>query len=156
VLRLRVAVPRDGAPGEASATVDWKGPTRHEGGYKVREERSTTVGDAAVTALVFGRLGMVVTRAIDRDVEQYALDTPAGPATARLEHYPRMDVLLEVEGAPAAIEHAIAGTGLPRAAFTTARLSEFSLAFERRTGRRAAVCEAELAAAPGGTGPAGA
>lgn len=149
VLRLRTAAPGPGAPGAARATVDWKGPTRHEGGYKVREERSTTVGDAAVTALVLGRLGLVVTRAIDRDVEEYALGTEAGAASLRVERYPRMDVLVEVEGVPGAIERAIAATGIPRAAFTTARLSEFAVAYERRTGRRAAVCDAELGAAGG-------
>jgi adenylate cyclase class IV len=147
VLRVRVAVARPGGPGVSAATVDWKGPTRHEGGYKVREERSTTVGDAAVTALVLGRLGLVVARAIDREVEQYAIDTAdGGGATVRLEHYPRMDVLAEVEGTPAAIEHAIAATGLPRSAFSTARLSEFALAYERRTGLAAAVCRAQLGA----------
>lgn len=159
VLRLRVAEPHAGAPGLARATVDWKGPTRHEHGYKVREERSTTVGDAAVTALVLGRLGLVVTRAIDRTVEEYVLDASvlAGGAgrgaSLRLEFYPRMDVLVEVEGAPAAIERAIALTGIPRAAFTTARLSEFALAYERRTGARAAVADAELTAGPDGGAP---
>lgn len=145
VLRVRVAAPREGAPGEARAMVDWKGPTRHEGGYKVREERSTTVGDAAVTTLVLGRLGLVVVRAIDREVEQYALDVGGGlEASLRVERYPRMDVLVEVEGAPGAIERAIAVTGIPREAFTTARLSEFALAYARRTGQAPAVCDAEL------------
>ena len=145
VLRVRVALPHPGAPGEARAMVDWKGPTRREGGYKVREERSTTVGDAAVTALVLGRLGLVVVRAIDRDVEQYALDVGGGlEASLRLERYPRMDVLVEVEGAPDAIERAIAVTGIPRDAFTTARLSEFALAYAQRTGQTPAVCDAEL------------
>jgi hypothetical protein len=102
-----------------------------------------------VTALVLGRLGLVVTRAIDRVVEEYALDGEGGGpgASLRLEFYPRMDVLVEVEGAPEGIERAIALTAIPRAAFTTARLSEFAVAYERRTGRRAAVADAELGAA---------
>jgi hypothetical protein len=71
--------------------------------------------------------------AIERDVEVYRL----GDATARLEIYPRMDVLLEVEGTPAAIEHAIAATGIPRSEFTAESLAEFVQRFEVRTGQPA-------------------
>jgi hypothetical protein len=144
VLRLRVAAPRPGAPGAAAAALQWKGPTRTSGGYKVREERGTAVADPAVAALVFERLGLVVRRALDRDVDEYALGEGPGAASLRVERYPRMDVLVEVEGAPAAIEGAIAATGIPRAAFTAARLTDYVLAFERRTGRRAALSRAEL------------
>jgi hypothetical protein len=55
-----------------------------------------------------------------------------------------MDELVEVEGPPAAIEHAIAVLGLPRDTFTTERLPDFIRRFEERTGQRAAVCDAEL------------
>ena len=49
---------------------------------------------------------------IDRDVEIYRVDG----ATVRLERYPRMDPLVEVEGEPDAIERAIGVTGIrPRA-----------------------------------------
>jgi hypothetical protein len=85
-----------------------------------------------------------VSRAVDRYVEVYDL---AG-AAVRLEWYPRMDVLAEVEGSPAAIEGAIAATGLPRSAFTADSLSAFVRRFEKRTGRRAAVALAELDGRP--------
>ena len=144
VLRVRSATPAAGAPGGARASLDWKGPTRGEGGYKVREERSTPVGDPAVAVLVLARLGLVVRRAVDREVAEYALGEGALAAALRVERYPRMDVLLEVEGSPAAIERAIAATGIPRATFGSARLVEYRLAFERRTGLRAATARREL------------
>jgi len=55
----------------------------------------------------------------------------------RLERYPRMDLLLEVEGDPAGIERAVALTGLPRAAFTADPLAEFVRRYELRTGETA-------------------
>jgi predicted adenylyl cyclase CyaB len=137
VLRVRAFAP----PGAAErASIDWKGPTRHEGGYKVREERTTSVGDAALLDLILRRSGFVVTREIEREVAVYALHG----ATVRFERYPRMDPLVEVEGEPDAIERAIDATGLPRAGFTVARLTDFALGFERRTGARAALCAREL------------
>jgi adenylate cyclase class IV len=145
VLRVRWVTLVAGSPGEAHASLDWKGRTRIEQGYKVREERSTPVGDPSVLMLVLERAGFVVTREIDRDVAQYRL----GDATLRFERYPCMDVLLEVEGTQAAIEAAIAATGLPRRTFGTERLTDHVLAFERRTGRRAAVSLRELAARDG-------
>ena len=52
---------------------------------------------------------------------QYALDH----AVIRFEQYPRMDVLVEVEGPPPAIEHAISALGMRRDAFTAERLLAF-------------------------------
>jgi adenylate cyclase class IV len=135
VLRLRVY--RDSA---VRAMLDWKGPTTYQDGYKVREEHSVSLGDPDDLALMLDRLGYVITREIDREIEQY---TVAG-ATVRLEQYPRMDVLAEVEGEPEAIERAIALLGLPRASFTTERLPDFVRHYEDRTGQRAAICDREL------------
>lgn len=136
VLRLRVY--RDAA-GER-AVLDWKGPTRYSKGYKVREELSAPSGDGQSMALMLERLGYVVIREIDRDIEQFEL----GGAVLRIERYPRMDVLLEVEGTPRAIESAIALTGIPRGDFSSERLPEFILRYEQRTGERAAICAREL------------
>lgn len=144
VLRLRTATPRPGCPGAARASLDWKGPTRREHGFKVREEHSTPVGDPAVVALVLARLELRVRREVDREVAEYVLGVGVGTVALRIEHYPRMDVLVEIEGPPAAIERAILATGLPRAAFTDGRLADYRLAFERRTGRRAATARCEL------------
>jgi predicted adenylyl cyclase CyaB len=136
VLRLRVYADAAGR----RAVLDWKGPTGYDTGYKVREELSTPCGDGAAMAEVLERLGYVAIREIDRDIETYDV---AG-ATVRIERYPRMDVLVEVEGAPEAIETAIAITGLDRSGFTSERLPEFIVRYEARTGERAAICRREL------------
>jgi predicted adenylyl cyclase CyaB len=135
VLRMRVRrSPRDGS---ARATVDWKGPTAQTDGYKVREELAVGVDDAETLADVLAKLGYDVTEAIDREVWEYELDG----AMIRFERYPRMDALVEVEGVPAAIERAVAATGLPRDGFTAERLSEFVRRFEARTGSRAVLSD---------------
>lgn len=136
VLRLRVY---EDAAGRR-AVLDWKGPTGYETGYKVREELSTPCGDGVAMADVLARLGYVAIREIDRDIETYEV----ADATVRIERYPRMDVLVEVEGAPAAIEAAIAIAGLDRSGFTSERLPEFIVRYEARTGERAAICRREL------------
>lgn len=137
VLRLRVQ--RNGP--DAVATLDWKGAASFEAGYKHREETSVTIGDAAQMAGILSALGYVVTRAIDRDVRVLRL----GDATLRVERFPRMDTLLEVEGPGPAIEAAIRASGLPRESFTADRLYQFVQRFEARTGQRAAICDAEAA-----------
>jgi predicted adenylyl cyclase CyaB len=135
VLRLRVY-----RGTEVRALLDWKGPTGYADGYKVREEHSVPTGDPEQLATILERLGYVVTREIDREIEQYAL----GGATVRFERYPRMDVLVEVEGEPPAIERAITALGIARTAFTTQRLPDFVRLYEARTGARAAICDREL------------
>lgn len=137
VVRLRVYRDASGARG----SLDWKGPTRLEGGYKVREELSAGISDPIMLGNILERLGFIITREIDRDIALYEY----GEAVVRFERYPRMDVLVEVEGQPAAIERAIATLGMSRASFSTDRLLEFIVRFQARTGQRAAVSDAELA-----------
>jgi predicted adenylyl cyclase CyaB len=120
--------------------LDWKGPTEMQGGYKIREEVTVPVEDFDALEKILGKLGLNLTWMIDRDIAQYQL---AG-ASVRFETYPRMDVLVEVEGEPEAIEAAIEVLGLPRGTFTSERLPAFVDRFERRTGVRAAVCDREL------------
>lgn len=139
VIRLRVYRPSDGGPVEAF--LDWKGASSSDSGYKVRDELSTTAGDAGTLAMILDRLGFVVTREVDRHIWQYKL----GAAMVRFEQYPRMDVLLEVEGSPEAIEAAIATTGLPRSSFSDERLLDFVARYEERTGLDAALSDRELA-----------
>ena len=136
VLRLRQYVTDAGE----SAHLDFKGPTGYENGYKVREELSTGLTDAATLALMLERLGYLVTREIDREITQFVC---AG-ATVRIERYPRMDTLIEIEGTPETIEAAIAVTELPRSGFSSARLPDFIQRFEARTSERAAICRREL------------
>jgi predicted adenylyl cyclase CyaB len=135
---LRVRVYRGG--GHLRAELDWKGPTRRDGTYKLREELATSVGDPEALAEILTVLGYEVSIAIDRVIAQYDL---AG-AMIRFEHYPRMDDLVEVEGTPEQIEQAIAVLDLPRDGFTTDRLPDFVQRYETRTGERAAISDAEL------------
>ena len=135
---LRVRVYRGG--GHSRAELDWKGPTRRDGAYKLREELGTSVGDPEALAQILTVLGYEVSIALDRVVVQYDL----GGAMIRFEHYPRMDDLVEVEGAPEQIEQAIAVLGLARDGFTTDRLPDFVRRYEARTGERAALSDADL------------
>ena len=112
VLRLRT-FHRDGE--RTGAILGWKGPTRIDAdGYKEREE--IELPSAPVGAIPRRAQAPWDTRsvhAIDRWVEVLDL----GGTVLRLEGYPRMDDLLEVEGEPEAIERAIAASGIPRDAF---------------------------------------
>jgi adenylate cyclase class IV len=142
VLRLRLY--RDASGGVSSASVDWKGPSSINEGYKQREELTSDIaGNTDDFARILERLGFIVTMQIDREIWQYDL---AG-AAVRFERYPRMDDLVEVEGAPAAIEKAIVVLALPRESFTGERLPDFVRRFEARTGRDAALSDDELAGA---------
>ena len=131
----------------ARATLEWKGPTRYEDGYKVREEIAAAATDAMPLRKILERLGYAVTFEIDRDVVQYALDG----ATIRFERYPRMDLLVEVEGAPTAIERAIETLGIPRQGFSADRLATFMARFEARTGQRAIVSDRQPDTHAGGS-----
>lgn len=133
VVRLRVFHPADGS-GEWGV-VGWKGPVGQRGAYRHREEWESRVEDPKAVLVVLRRLGYKIVVRVDRAVEQYRL----GGATLRLEWYPEMDVLAEVEGAPDDIERAIAATGLARDEFLPESLPYFTAAYERRTGRPARV-----------------
>lgn len=139
VVRLRVYHPADRS-GEWGV-LGWKGPVGERNGYRHREEWESRVDDPRAVLVVLRRLGYKIVVRIDRAIEQYKL----GEATLRIEWYPAMDVLLEVEGAPEEIERAIAATGLPRDAFLAESLPYFKEAYEQRTGRRARVSRAEPA-----------
>jgi len=128
------------AGGSVRTFLDWKGPTETRDVYKIREEITTPVEDFDSLGQIFDKLGLVVTWEIDREIAQYQL----GSATIRFETYPRMDVLVEVEGDPAAIEAAIEAVGLPRGTFNSASLPDFVVKFEQRTGVRAAMSGREL------------
>jgi predicted adenylyl cyclase CyaB len=136
ILRVR----RYESGGSAKTYLDWKGRTETQGPYKIREEISTLVDDFAATEQILDKVGFIVTMEIDREIAQYQLDG----ATIRFETYPRMDVLVEVEGTPDAIEEAIEALGMARGEFTSERLSTFVSGFEKRTGVRAAICDREL------------
>lgn len=133
VLRLRTYRGTGRYPSRAVLT--WKGAAsaRSRGRYRHRLELELDIPDPVALHEVLTRLGYRVTMAIDRRVEVYRL----GSAILRLERYPRMDTLLEVEGSPSAIERAIAATGLAREGFRSESLPFFMNAYRRRTGRPA-------------------
>jgi predicted adenylyl cyclase CyaB len=128
------------SPTSTKTFLDWKGPTEMRDVYKVREEITTPVEDFESLEKILEKLGLQLIWEIDRDIAQYQL----GGATIRFESYPRMDVLVEVEGEPAAIEAAIEALGLPRGTFTNQRLPDFVVDFEHRTGVRAAISDREM------------
>lgn len=139
VLRLRVY--RDSSGSITQASLDWKGPSVVNDRYKQREEIDAEIVDPDTLGSILDRLGLVVTMRIDRAIWQYEVHG----AIVRFERYPRMDDLVEVEGAPAAIEAAIRTLALPRESFTPERLPDFARRFEERTGQMAALSDAELA-----------
>ncbi|HEY7637113.1 MAG TPA: class IV adenylate cyclase [Gemmatimonadales bacterium] len=137
VLRVRSYHHPDG---QVESVLTWKGPVSQAQGYKEREEVELPIsrgGDAPEALL--RALGYQIVHGIDRRVEIYQLSD----ASLRLETYPRMDPLLEVEGEAAAIERAIQATGIPRADFTADPLAEFVRRFESRTGQTAALALSE-------------
>ncbi len=130
VLRVRTFESSDAPP---RVVLAWKGPTRHSSdGYKEREEHETQCSGAS-PAVILERLGFREVHVMDRWVEQFAFtDT-----MIRIETYPRMDVLVEIEGTGPAIESAIALSGIPRDRFSAEPLAGFVGRFEARTGQRA-------------------
>ncbi len=131
VLRLREFRPADGTP--AYGVLGWKGPPSQRGTYRHRAEAEARVATPDSVVTILEQLGFAVSLRIDRRVEVYRLRQ----AVLRLEWYPEMDVLLEVEGDPPAIERAIAATGLARDRFLPESLPYFVSQYEARTGRAA-------------------
>ena len=138
VLRVREYRHPDGS---VSAELTWKGPTRRSpDGYKQREEIEVVVAGAAGTAETAGTagglaaaeflraLGYEPVQTIDRWIETWQLEG----ASVRIEWYPRMDVLVEVEGDPDAIERAIVASGLERDGFTAEPLVVFAGRYRTR------------------------
>lgn len=131
VLRVRRLSGDDGAGSEVFA---WKGPTSvSPEGYKSREELEyQVVGEGSVKQLLEA-LGYAVFHRIDRHVEIFELTG----ATARLEWYPEMDTLMEIEGSGEAIEAAIAKLPIAHREFSPEALSRFTDRYTARTGRPA-------------------
>lgn len=130
MLRLRVYRPETGP---ARGELCWKGAVEKQGEYRHRSEVEFAVGDPWKALELLGRLGFTEAQRIERLVTVYRL----GEATLRMERYPEMDVLVEVEGEPGGIERAIGATGLPREDFLPESLPYFVSRYEERTGRSA-------------------
>lgn len=133
VLRTRLFIDESGS---AESVLGWKGPTRlSPQGYKLREELEYPIQGGAPADPLLLALGYSVVYSIYRRIAVYRL----GDATVRVEHYPHMDVLVEIEGGPDAIERAIVISGIPRDHFMADTLIEFVTRFEQRTGERALI-----------------
>lgn len=128
VLRVRRY---EGVDGTHREELGWKGPTTvSPEGFKARRELECAISHGSA-ALILEALGYRQVHAIDRFIEVYEVEG----ATVRIEWYPDLDVLVEVEGAPKKIERAIAVTGIPRKAFTPESLNAFAQRFSERSGR---------------------
>lgn len=134
--------------GRRETILGWKGPTGvSPEGYKTRRELEYEVkARTAPAADLLEALGYRRTYTVDRYVEYYHL----GTAALRLEWYPRMDVLIEIEGDAEGIEAALRAVALPREEFTADPLTVFAARFAARTGAAPVLAAAELAGAPPG------
>ena len=127
VLRIRCMTP---VLGESRTLLGWKGPASEEHGYKVRPELETVVRDTETAVAILENLGYSeVIFAIDRRVAVFE----KGRVYARIETYPAMDVLVELEGDPDRIEALFADIGLPREDWKPWPLEEFVRRYEERT-----------------------
>lgn len=140
VLRLRLF---RGAGGER-ALLGWKGPASITvEGWKQRRELEYPLGPGTDAAQALPEaLGYLPVHLLERYVEYYHLER----GEARLEWYPRMDTLIEIEGDSQGIDGIIGATGLPRSAFTPEPLAMFAGRFAGRTGVAPALTLAELGA----------
>lgn len=134
VLRIRCMT---SLTGESRTLLAWKGPASEEKGYKVRPELETEVRDTQTAVAILEHLGYTeVTLSIDRRVALYEKQR----VQARIETYPAMDVLVELEGDPDGVKERLADLGLPRDAWKPWPLDEFVRHYERRTGSEARLC----------------
>ncbi|MEO8294794.1 MAG: hypothetical protein ABI613_04695 [Gemmatimonadota bacterium] len=128
VLRTRRMIAADGT---VETILGWKGPGKiSDDGYKQREELEFTIEHGADPRPLLTALGYRQVHAIDRRIEVFE----SHGASVRLERYPEMDILVEIEGEPGQIERAIAVTGIDRSRFLTDSLAQFVGRYERRTG----------------------
>ena len=142
VLRVRLWLDQEG--GHPIAEAAWKGPTSvNSAGYKQREEIEIGVDDGAATLRMLEALGYTVVESIDRYVEVYELED----TVARIEWFPRMDVLVEIEGTPEGIERVIGLSGLGRENCFADSLAIFSRRYQERTGQPGILAEDQLAGA---------
>jgi adenylate cyclase class IV len=143
VLRVRTWIDEDG--GHPLAETAWKGKTSvNPEGYKQREEVEFTVADGTAALRLLTALGYNPVEVIDRYVEVFELEG----TVARIEWFPRMDTLVEIEGEPEGIESLIVLIGLDRQGCVADSLASFSRRYEERTGEPAILAEDMLAGAP--------
>jgi adenylate cyclase class IV len=139
VLRVRVWEAEEVS--HTRSQVAWKGPTtRSASGYKQRQEIEFTADDGTQAVRLLEALGYQVVEAIDRYVEVSEFQG----TVARLEWYPRMDVLIEIEGTAEGIEALVRVIGIPRQDCLSDSLAQFAARYAGRTGSPAVLAEALL------------
>ena len=106
-----------------------------DAGYKRREEIGAEAVDGETIIEILHRIGLQVTQAIDREIKQFSLDG----ATVRMEHFPRMDDLVEVEGDEDSIERSIRRLGMARDDICADHLAAFPARYAARTGQPAII-----------------
>ncbi len=136
---LRTRVYQTAGSGARRVQLAWKGRTGVSDGYKLRQELEYDLAGDHAPGPLLEALGYRVVQAIDRHIETYR----AGDTSVRIEWYPRMDVLVEIEGPPQGIERVVSLTGIPRAQFLPEALPEFVQRFEARTGQAARIAMGE-------------
>ena len=142
VSRCASVPPRDvGSSSRPCSTTTQPPASISPDGHKTRRELEYEISSPNSAPAAFPEaLGYLPVNTIERYVEYYHL----GTAEARLEWYPRMDTLIEIEGDAAGIDAVILATGLAREEFTPEALSAFAVRFASRTGTGAAMTLAEL------------
>lgn len=141
-LRIRRYLREDG---EVRAVLAWKGPATEVEGLKRRDEFETRVEDSAGLAAILEALGYTeVTGIIDRRIETWEKNA----VSVRIERYPRMDTLAELEGPPDQVRASIGELGLGEDAWKSWPLPVFVERFEARTGQEALLAEGDGTRAP--------
>ncbi len=131
--------------GESHCELTWKAPTMESTeGHKQREEIGVDVASQSQSLALLAAMGYRPVHRIDRYVEGYTI---AG-TTCRLEWYPRMDTLLEVEGPPESIESVVSLLGFERCRFSADPLEAFQEGYRARTGESPILNLADLESEP--------
>lgn len=126
----------------ADTVLAWKGPTGiSPEGHKERRELEFSVQSRhARPEDLLEALHYTPVYTIERYVEYYH----SGATVIRIEWYPRMDTLVEIEGDASGIAQGIRMSGLPAESFSADALAGFVARFQERTGTQAVLAQAEL------------
>lgn len=112
--------------------VTWKSKRRGASLYKEEYEHEVEIGDFETMMYIFRQLGFRQTFRIDRRVELYRIRD----VLIRLEFFPEMDDLVEIEGPRDQLEDVIRALGMRRSDFNNKGQEYFFRAYEERTERK--------------------
>lgn len=112
--------------------ITWKSKKRGSSLYKEEYEHEVEIGDFETMMYILKQLGYRLIFRIDRRVELYRMRD----VIIRLEFFPEMDDLVEIEGPHDQLEELIRELGLRRSDFHNKGQEHFFGAYEERTGRK--------------------